>query len=695
MGKLYWYEWKKLFRQRSFLFFSLLLLVGNLFALYQFEKNKDAYQFFYQSKSAFESYRDGDTAVTNAEYYQALTEDAKSYVSSYGDFLKQIPEQEKRYKETSYYQDKDTYLYRNLEKTVADYSSLSPDGLKADLDIGIKELSAYDYGIYFQMIFLFVLSYFVISVERKRGLFLLTKGTRRGHLPLAAAKLLTMLSASTLYGILQEGSTAALMGYFYGYDSLGKKIQSIALFRNCTLSVSVGLALVLLLLIRILIGLLCTVLIFCLTMSFRKEGIALFVYAGFIGLELFFFHTIETSSPWNILKCINPFFCWNMEQAFGVYLNLNVFGYPVGKGFAALLTGGFFAALLAVTGMNRFSHSCQISSGNLLEEIRERVARRLSFQWHHTSVFLFEFRKVFFLQKRGYLILILLLFCIMASKATTEPVIYDNPDDAEYHRILKEINGPVTQESLDYIKEQREQMDSVYAEMAKLGKEDGEEADFRKSMLQHEIELKEGGLSLVEMQRDLLMEKPGSLSDKRWIDEKSYLNCFLDYQYDLMTFLLGAAAMIFFMSSIEVADERKGLYPLLCTTKTGKKKIRRRKTCVCMAGMLWCVLCVGIPQILRYFAIDGFTNAGQRLSDFTSIELNTSLTVGAFLVLLFLGKLLLFALAFALVLLLVKKVHNHAVIIGTSICTVGIAVLLLWYFKKDLAAIMIQIFSPW
>lgn len=161
----------------------------------------------------------GDTGESNPEYYRNIIENAENYAFLYDEILKQISYQAENLKRTKDYQNHNTYLYRNLVKTVSDYEKLSPDGIKADPSIGVKELASYNYGIYFQLIFLFVLSYFVISAERKKGLFLLTKGTKKGHVPLAATKLLTMISVSVLYGILQE------IGVFHYWDiSMGMEM---------------------------------------------------------------------------------------------------------------------------------------------------------------------------------------------------------------------------------------------------------------------------------------------------------------------------------------------------------------------------------------------------------------------------------------------------------------------------------------
>lgn len=690
MGKLYAYEWKKLFRQRSFLFFTVILFFGNLILLFQYEKQTDAYTYFYQQKQEWVKFHKGDITVSSSNIYQSFVEKEEEYVSSYDNFLKQIPEQAKKLKETANYKNKNTYLYRNLEKTVCDYEGVSTERIKAEPSIGIKELANYNYGIYFQFIFLIVLSYFLIFLERKKGLFLLTKGTKQGHLPLAAAKVMTMISASALYGVLQECSTFLLLNYFYGYGDLNRSIQSVSIFRDCSLSITVAQAFVGLFLVRICVGIFSAVLIISLAIIFRKEGIALILYGVFIGIQMFLNYSIGISSSLNIIKCVNVFFSWDMKNIFGIYQNLNIFGYPVSKSVVILVLASIFIFMLVILSIYRFSFSCQISSGNLLEEIQEKISKRTSFMWHHTSVYRFELRKVFFQQKKGFLFIFLFIWCIISAKDALKPVYYDEPALGEYHKILEKISGSITQESLTYISEQRAQMDAIYEELEAVKKETTQEAEIKKQALQHEVEMRDAGVTLVEEQRDLLLQKDGDILKKYWIDEKKYIDVFYDYKYDLTAFFIAVVALVLWISDIETSDYRKGLYALLGTTKAGKRKIQKRKKLVCITGMGWCLICMLVPQFLRYYNIDQFQSTAQKLSDFTSLGFMSSMCVGNFLALLLVIKILVFVIVCSLLVRLSRKVSNASMIVGAGVGAIALVTLLLWYFHVDLTVLILH-----
>lgn len=693
MWKLYNYEWKKLVKQRAFLGFVLVLLLGNLLFLFQYERQKDVYEYCYLHKTEWQKFCKDDKDVVQAEVYTALKEREEQYVASYKEFLEQIPQQAEILKKTTNYQNTDTFLYHNLEKTVTDYASLGEIELKADPSIAVKELATYDYGIYFQFIFLFVLSYFMISAERKQGLFLLSKGTKQGHLPLVVAKLGTMLSASVVFCLLQEIGSIFFMGHFYGYGDLGRNIQSVSIFRDCTLSISVLQALAGMVVIRITISIFCTLLIACLTIVFRKEGIARMFYVAIIVAQWYLNQVIELSGSLQGMKCINVFFVWNMKNVFGIYQNLNIGGYPVGKNVIAGIVMILLSVLFICIALYRFSLGCQMSSGSLFEEIRERIARRTSFIWHHTSVYFFEFRKVFFQQKKGILFVLLLVWCVCSVKNAGRTCYYADPAINEYHRILAEISGPVTEESLFYIDEQRAEIDDMYKELDSLKNATDQNAELKKNALMHEIQLRADGVTLVEEQRDSLLEKDGSVYDKYWVDEKKYIELFYDYQYELLAFFIAMVALVIWMSNLEAADEQKGLHKILYTTKGGKTRIQKEKVLVGFSGLFWFTICQLLPQIVRYAKVEQFQGIRQQLCNFTSVEYVSTVTVGGLLLATLLGKILVCFAVGILLLLLVRKVSNTAIVIGIGVGILGLFSLLFAFLRLDVTILILQTLS--
>ena len=74
MWKLYNFEWKKLVKQRAFLGFVLVLLLGNLLFLFQYERQKDVYEYCYLHKTEWQKFCKDDKDVVQAEVYAAFKE---------------------------------------------------------------------------------------------------------------------------------------------------------------------------------------------------------------------------------------------------------------------------------------------------------------------------------------------------------------------------------------------------------------------------------------------------------------------------------------------------------------------------------------------------------------------------------------------------------------------------------------------
>lgn len=690
MMKLYYFEWKKLCKQKMFWVFTLVLLLGNILLLYQYESQKDVYQFCYVQNEDWQKYCDGDEQVVQNEFYSYLWDIETQHVASYASYLQQIPKQAEQFKQTATYQEKESFLYRNLEKTVLDYEKVSAKRLKAEPSIGVKEFSAYGYSIYFVFLFLFVISYFMISLERKQRLFLLSKGTKQGHAPLVISKIGVMVSASIIYILVQECVNLGIFGYFYGYGDLGRSIQSISVFRNCTLSICVWQGIVLTVIVRVGIALICVLFIACIMFTLRTEGVAWIIYTGFLVIEGYLYQMISLNSSWHGLKVVNLFFSWSMEQMFGVYQNLNILQFPIGKETVSSIVWFVVSVLLVIVAVHRFSVGCQISKDSILEKIRERWAKRVSFCWHHTSVFQFEFRKVFLQEKKGILIILLMVLCTCGVKDALSVKYYAKTEEAEYHRIISEISGRVTDQSFLYIENQRKELDEIYDELGKLKADQTNNAEIKRKVLMHELETREDGLSLVEQQRDILIEKEGDIFDKYWIDEKKYVELFFDSSYELGIFFFYMAIAVLWMSGLEKVDEKKGIHHILYTTYAGKKVIHRKKWMVGFVGVLFAIICGLIPQIVRYANVEQFHTMQQQMCDVTILNCNAHITLGNFLIFVWIIKVFVSCLAGVVLLLLVRKIQNEAMIVGIGVGAVGIAVLLLMYCNLDITILILQ-----
>ena len=457
--KLFGYEWLKLWQRRLFMVLAVLLLAGNLLTLYILEKNTSAFFYVYENRELYQAFQAGDASVDANGWYQEKLDAQNSYRQSYAVFTGEMASRAEQMRSTAFFSDQDSFVYRNLRQTCADFAPFTGLEIKADNDFGLQALSSYNSGVLFLLVFLAVLSYFVIFHERDAGLTLLLKGNRRGHTPLALSKLAAMLSAAMLYVLLQETGTILFLGGIYGYGDLSRPLQSMSRFRNCAHFLTVGQGLVTIILLRIAAAVFFACLLFCIGMCIRNGAAAITVSAAVLGGGYMLYQTIPLSGGLNWLKCVNPFYCWSMAASLGEYLNLNLFGKPVNKGSCALAILGSLAVLMPAAGVLVFNRMYQVKSNSRLEKLLYWLRGKLSRLSHKTSLLYYEFYKMMVQQKKGIVLLLLLSWGIYETVNVFGPAYYAFDmggthfivlDDIEYYG-KKEYDERVSDRQLAWV----------------------------------------------------------------------------------------------------------------------------------------------------------------------------------------------------------------------------------------------------
>lgn len=682
MGK---FEFLKILKQRMFFLLAFFLIIGNLLTIHMYQKNKSAYYHIYQNKELYERFQNGDTSADVEGYY---TEDAnrqEQYCVSYDVFLKEMQQRAEKMKALEVYSNQDTYVYRNIEKTCEDFSKLSDVKIVSDNNFGVLELARYEWGIFFVIVFLILFSYYLFYQERNRGLFLLIKGTKKGHFSFVSMKLAVMNVFTAFYVLIQEVSTVCFIGYYYGYGDLSRSIQSVPEFRNCPFAWSVGEAMLVMLAIRLLIAEVLAILVCMLSIVLQNEIVAVLCGCGMFALAYAGYRLIDLGSIWNSLKCINPFFCWNFEQMIGTYLNLNIFGYAIGKGDCAWVVAGIVLFFGVGITMFVFHHSYQIRSESKLEKLKIWLRKKTGIFWRHTNLLRFEFSKIFMQQKKGIVFIVLLLLCVSNLKSVQTSQSYSSAGVAQYHSYMNQISGKVTEESIQFVYDEVAYMDDLYRQFAELdGNTDGKNYVIA-MYLESEIDLKSQGLEFLVAQLEYLQSLEGSIYEKYWVDERAYTTLFGDVKTALVQWLLGMFALSIWISGIYPADEKKRILPLIHATKNGRSRLNNRKNlCVVIGGAIIFVL-VELPIFLSFYQIDNFSVLAQKMSYFSILVISKDMSLGMFLFLLFLLKMVVFIVWAMALTALSKMTHNETI---TSVVGIGVAViifLICYYLQTSIA----------
>ena len=668
------------------------LILGNLFTIYMYTRNQYVYFYIYECKEQYQEFVSGNIEVDMDGFYQREMDKQLEYKESYPVFLEEMEERAKNLKTISVFSSENSYVYRNLEKTCRDFAGLYDSSAQIDNCFGVRELIAYDIGIVFLVLFMLMISWFVFYDERNQGIMLLIKGTRRGHAPLAVGKLGVMLLFSLGYTLLQECSTVLLFGYLYGYGDISRSVQSVSEFRNCPYQLSVGQMIILYIVFRILIGQIIAAFMYGISICLRNEFTAFATVMVVAGMEVVSAKVFSITGFCNGWKCINLFYCWNIENVLGEYQNLNLFGYAVNKNECALVVGGLLMAVCCIGGIWSFCNFYQIRSTSRFEKVQIWMRKKTAFLWRHTNLLGFESFKVMIQQKKVWVVLVLVIICCNEICGLQQENSYAGFYEAMYHAYMKELAGKVTDERISYIQMEEETIADLYKELDEIGTKNTGDTNFLKRKIVAEIKRKTEGLGMVKWQLEALQAKEGSLYDKYFIDETAYFDCINDADKETYFLVWGMLGMIIWMAGIYPSDEKKNMMPILCATKQGRRTLTVYKNiCACFGG-LTAFLLTEIPLILRYYMIDGWVGLNQKLSDLTQVSIVSNMTLGIWLVIVFFVKLALFAGMQAVGLWLSKVTRNELVtitILGGVVVVIGI---LGTYFNMSISTILMQLY---
>lgn len=682
------YEFIKLGKKGTFLVLSLLLLAGNVLAIYLSERMTAAFDLVFEQRESYEAFLDGDASADINDFYSQDISAQEFYLASYPEFITGM---EDRIGQMSVFADEGSYTYRNMLKTNRDFEKFSDVTLKADNCFGIRAFARSQTGILFVLVFLAVLTYYVIFYERDKNLLLLVKGTRRGRVPTAASKAAVVILTAGIYTVVQESLAVLLIGFLYGYGDTGRLIQSVSEFRNCTYMMTVGEALAVIILIRAVTAMLSACIFFCVAMSVKNEMAAAFFSAEIFGAFFLARQMLSVSGRLDWLVCVNPFYCWDMKSMLGEYHNLNLAGQPVGKDICMILVAVVIVLILPAAGVLVYSKTCQIRPDSRLEWAVQKLRQRLGFLNCRISLLYYEFYKMLIQQKKIILLALLVIIGVRESAAVFGTQYYSSAEAVSYHYYMNQYQGRITDQILDQISEEEAYLNSIAEELTALEEDPSGENYVRKSVLEVELQRKEQGFQRVLMQLEALEQKGGDLHDKYLVDELAYNDLWNDTEGDVTRWMVGAVLLVFFISGIYTMDEKRKMTGLLRSARLGREKLERSR-CICaVLCTLLVYVCMELPVFLEYCRAGLFLTAGCSLQDFTLRSFHTDLALGLFAAAVFILKAAAYGVVCFAGLQVSKALKNELPVLLTCSGAVLVIAAVLYRFSMDIEMVLLYI----
>lgn len=546
----------------------------------------------------YESYQNGnyllytDSLSQESAFINELYEEY-SKVSGYSEYLASVQKNRVTLEGISIFQDsgKTDFTSRNIEKSAADYAALEKVQLRWQPSKGISAVmeSRITDILLFSGVLLFVGG--LITEEKEKGLFHISRATRHGISASIISKLLAMLIHCVGMTVAMLGVGLLFSSATMGLGDLTVSIQSLAPYMESSLSISVLEYIVLSVLTK-------SITLFC--FGAMLTGLAIYCSKGFapyfaglgmIGLSGALCFGIPAYSILNPLKYMNFIGFMETEQLYGAYLNLNILGWPVSRLALTLAVLGIAVLVSAAACL------CLFLQGGNLELAKTPHSLPICFK-PHNNLFRHEAYKLLITNKA---LLILLCFAVLLGYYGCSQKYYSSAGEQYYQSMMQQLEGELDDNKENLILSERERYEEAYLKLSQIdaltesGKLDSAASEAMK--LEWEAVLTfYPSFQRVEQQYERVKQNGGE-----FVYDTGYLYLFgkMDDSFLINLLLLSVCMVLAFYNGISMEYKRKS-WELLGASKAGRRKIIMRKLWICIICAMAMTL---VPWIFRSICI--------------------------------------------------------------------------------------------
>lgn len=600
--------------------------IGNALAEQELQNNPGRFEQYYDLFQSGDYLEFTSSLQEEQTFINELYEEWQK-VSCYGDYLREIQETKELLSEISIFggQNQDTFSARNLEKSAEDYADLSESNIRfmPSKCITYAMQQVWTDLFLFLSVMLFVGG--MITEEKDKKLFLVTRSTRYGILHSIASKLAALFVHCIFMTVLFYMAGLIFFGQSAGTPDFTARLQSIAPYMECNLPISIGGYIILSIVTKafVLFGIGALLTAFCILSDIAV--MPFLVGSGIIGISALFYYLIPAGSVFSAFKYINPVGLMKTENLYGGYLNFNIFGYPMSR----LSLSAMLIILVCVIGIGSSLLSfCYMKS---LEVKKLRLPVFVPFK-PHNNVLCHEGYKIF-ITNHG--LIILLVFAVLLASRSLDRTYTPSVMEQYYKDIMAELEGPLTDEKEAIVLSEKKRYEEALQkieqieEMVSSGEMSKSAGDALMSQVNMTLAFYPAFLR-VEEQYTYIKANGGSfVYDTGYL----YLVGVLEDTFSV-DFLILSIGIILAVSGAVPMEYKNGASFLLCATRTGKQKILLYKvlTCSIVAVVLSLIpIACRAYNIASVYPLHGFDADIQSISHF--VKFPVSVSIGGFLLL--------------------------------------------------------------
>ncbi len=445
--------------------------------------------------------------VAGSEFYRQA-----QYIQGFPDYLAGIQKRAAQMGTVSIFANADP----GIKKTAQDYTRLEGIELTIGHDRPVTSVMSYTTSDWLLAGYILVVVLSFLA-ERRRGLWNVVCASPRGRVTMACWRLLALLLAALVGGVLFTG-TEILCSYFAhgGIHEMGRMVQSIEIFQTWTIPMTIGQFWLLYIFLRVLgafvLGMVFW-LFFQLISDRRMATISVAVFAG----AQWMLH--ELLPEGKLLKAVNLFTYLSPRELVLEYTNLVEFGSQVGHLAAALVAAAVVGVVGIVIVFLCAKYRKPTGGYGWIGKLLDRWQKLIAPMGYHVSQYFHETHKLLIVG-RGLLVLVIALF--LAFNTAQRPFLNDNRVTTELEAFFRQSQGPLADGRADYVATQKEKLDTQQAAVQDLRErhQAGEISDstFQSEMMYYS-DLDKKLVAFEEYQAELLVlqEMEGSYVMPHWV----------------------------------------------------------------------------------------------------------------------------------------------------------------------------------
>lgn len=545
-------------------------------------------------------YHSGDYLTYTDSLYQekALLDELFAEVervSGYDTYLDSIGQNQASLSGISIFQnsEKESFSSRNIAKSAADHTGLSSKNIRWFPAKSVKLAAESGVTDIFLLLSVFLFVGGLITEEKEKGLFYITRGTRNGIAPCMGAKLVALLLHCLMICALLCGSKLLYAGLTAGFWDFSASIQSISPYMQSSLSINLLEYFILSILTKSMLlfalGTALNIVSICSSKSFVPQLLGV----GWLGVNWLVYALIPGYSIWNPLKYLSFFGLMKTEHLYGEYLNFNLANYAVSRLPAAL-------ALITVSCALGIGLSFQtFQRGKSLTTRKIQFSSLLPFR-PHGKLLTHEGYKILITNRA---VLIVLLFGALLGYSDLGRTYAPSVGELYYQDMMLTLEGQLTPEKDALISVEQSRYDAAFAQIQKIdqmvaaGNIDEQTGSDRKARWYSEVAFYPS-FQRVLQQYDHVKQGGVFIYDTGY----RYLFGTMDESF-LIDFLLLVLGMVFACSNVMAMEYQKKSWTLLSATARGARQIIQKKVLVCALCALVMALLPWIFRIIRISSV--------------------------------------------------------------------------------------------